>query len=85
MKEEVQLAILDTRRMLCSAFCHLARALEALGLIPSPMLTFGTAELRYLQRFESLQVYEEYAFLPYAEVRRRLAVNEGVPSHALCI
>jgi hypothetical protein len=78
-KEEIQLAILDVRRMFCTAFCQLARALEALGLTASPTLTFGSAELQYQQRFESLRVYEELAFFPYEEVQRRVKLETGEP------
>lgn len=79
MREQLDMALLEVKRMLSAATCWLAIALRALGLKPVPQPAFGSAENRYLQRFEGFQTYEDGLFVPCAELEEKLRPAPGEP------
>lgn len=77
MREQLDMALLEVKRLLSAATCWLAIALRALGLQPVPEPAFGTAQNRYLQRFEGFQTYEDGLFVPCAELQEQLRPAPG--------
>lgn len=70
--ERHYLAVIDTRKLLCSSYVQLCIALEKAGIIKVQKGMFGTEEHRYAQRYECFQVFPQAVYIPFNVMQQQL-------------
>jgi hypothetical protein len=71
------LAMLDIKHALTTGLSRLAAIACHLGLVPHVNATFGSAELRFKQRFESFEILGDGLYIPYERVVREITIPDG--------
>jgi hypothetical protein len=72
------LVMLDIKHALTTGLSRLAAIAQHLGLVPRVESAFGSAELRFNQRFESFEILGDDLYIPYERVVKEITIPDGV-------
>lgn len=75
--ESFHIAMIDLWRVMCTATLRLVAALQTTGMMPSLEPAYGSAEGRFLQRFESFKALSLPPFIDFAQVQEYVKPPEG--------